>query len=141
MAFHRVISKMLLAIFAVGTLWAVPSGATSTEGRDEEVGLGYFEDQQMVASQFLVLGEEVNRQVTAIGDRLASVGGRGDLRYTFRIVNNPIVNAYATSGGFIYVNSGLLDVLGNSDELAAVLAHELVHTNESHLVNSLHSAY
>jgi predicted Zn-dependent protease len=110
------------------------------EERDE-IGFGNFADQQQVSNNILVLDDALNERITAIGNRVAKAAGKPDVKYTFRIVNNPVVNAFATSGGFVYICTGLLSILERPDEVAAVLAHEIAHSNESHAVKRLNDAH
>ena len=108
---------------------------------NEEIRLGNLFDIVQVSTSVLVLDEIPNRTVTRIGEDLAQYAGRDDLEYTFRIVNSPVANAFATSGGFVYINSGLLDICESRDEVAAVLAHELAHTTDAHAVASIRSSH
>jgi predicted Zn-dependent protease len=52
--------------------------------------------------------------------------------FSFRVLNAKTVNAFATPGGYIYVTRGLLAILDNEDELAAVLAHQMAHVTMGH---------
>ncbi len=54
--------------------------------------------------------------------------------YTFKVVDDKDVNAFSVPGGFIYINSGLLDDVESDDELAAVMAHEISHAAHRHLI-------
>jgi predicted Zn-dependent protease len=54
--------------------------------------------------------------------------------YQFAVVRDPRINAFAVPGGYVYVNSGLLAMVKNEDELAAVLAHEIAHVHAHHVV-------
>ncbi len=55
-----------------------------------------------------------------------------DFKYQFKVIEDKDVNAFALPGGFIYVNTGLLDVIDSDDELAGVLAHEIAHIAHHH---------
>jgi hypothetical protein len=55
-----------------------------------------------------------------------------DFKYTFKVVEDEDVNAFALPGGHIYVNTGLLDIIESDDELAGVLAHEIAHVAHHH---------
>jgi len=52
--------------------------------------------------------------------------------YTFTVVRNEQVNAFAHNGGHVYVNSGLLDLLKQDHELLFVLGHEIGHIERGH---------
>jgi len=119
------------------TLTVVASAKIS----DKEIKLGFRQDKEMLAAQTFVLDEVLNKRISEIGNRVAKASEHPDIKYTFRIINNPIINAYAAAGGFVYVNTGLLDVLESEDELAALLAHEIAHISKSHLIKSIRSAH
>jgi len=107
---------------------------------DEETGLGNFRDQVQATNSLLVLDEVLSNRIAEIANRVVTASGQSGRKYTFRLLNDPKINAYATSGGFIYLNTGLLDVLESPDELAAVVAHEIVHIDKSHLVENIRDA-
>ncbi len=70
--------------------------------------------------------------VNEVGRKLAAVSDRPELPYEFVVLNNPAPNAWALPGGKIAINRGLLAVLENEAELAAVLGHEIVHAAARH---------
>lgn len=80
-----------------------------------------------------VLSEYVNQ----VGHRLAKVSDRPNLPYEFVIINNSKPNAWSMPGGKIAINKGLLLLLENEAELAAVLSHEIVHAAARHSAQSL----
>tara|TARA_B110000879_G_scaffold23780_2_gene31378 strand:+ start:1870 stop:2811 length:942 start_codon:yes stop_codon:yes gene_type:complete len=70
--------------------------------------------------------------VKSVGERLAAVSDRPDLPYEFVVLNNSVPNAWAMPGGKIAINRGLLGYLEDESQLAAVLAHEIVHAAARH---------
>ncbi len=54
------------------------------------------------------------------------------VKWDFRVLRDPMPNAFALSNGSIYVNTGLLSLLENEDQLASVLAHEITHVTDRH---------
>ena len=74
--------------------------------------------------------------VQRVGQRIAAVSDR-QLPYEFRVVNDGTPNAWALPGGKIAVNRGLLLALRGEAELAAVLAHEIVHAAARHTAQSM----
>ena len=70
--------------------------------------------------------------VQEVGMRLAKASHRPALKYRFQVLNSSVPNAFALPGGFIVVNRGLLVVFNSEAELAAVLAHEIVHVTAKH---------
>jgi predicted Zn-dependent protease len=75
--------------------------------------------------------------VADVGAKIAAKSERPELPWSFTLVDDPAVNAFALPGGFVYVTRGLLAHLGSDDELAAVLAHEAGHVTARHGVVQL----
>ncbi|MDA0267606.1 MAG: M48 family metallopeptidase [Cyanobacteria bacterium] len=78
--------------------------------------------------------------IQGIGNRLAATSGRppdDDFQYTFQIVEDDSVNAFATAGGFAYVNTGLIREAETEAELAGVMAHEIGHIVGRHVINRM----
>lgn len=75
---------------------------------------------------------ELQAYVTRVGQRLAAVADRPDTNFTFTVIDSPDINAFATPGGYVYINRGLLAYLGSEAELAGVLGHELAHVTARH---------
>jgi predicted Zn-dependent protease len=72
--------------------------------------------------------------VSRVGQRLAKIADRPDLVFHFKVVNSPILNAFALPGGYVYVTRGLLAYLNSEAELAGVIGHEIGHVNARHAV-------
>lgn len=77
------------------------------------------------------------KRLIRAGYRLAAVSDRQDLEYTFIIIDKDEINAFATFGGYIYINKGVMDAAETDDELAAVLAHEIGHVSARHLAKRM----
>lgn len=70
--------------------------------------------------------------LATIGNALVEAGGPVAYPYTFRIVRDSSVNAFALPGGFVYVHTGLLRSARDVAELGGVLGHEVAHARLSH---------
>ncbi len=107
--------------------------------RDEKrIGRDYM--RQIRQYLDLVTDTEVNTYIQDLGERL--VGTRTDVSasdFTFFVVDNPEINAFALPGGFIGINSGLITSANNESELASVMAHEAAHVLQRHIAR-LHAA-
>ncbi len=108
---------------------------------EKELKFGFYADRLIVSSHTIVFNKTLNKRITEIGNRVAKASDRSDVKYTFRVVNDPTINAYAVAGGFVYINTGLLDTLESEDELAAILAHEIGHINKRHQINFIYAAH
>jgi predicted Zn-dependent protease len=73
--------------------------------------------------------------VSAVMAPLVAHVRRRGITYTAHVVDTPIVNAWATPGGHIWVTSGLLRLLKTEAELAAVLGHEIEHVDSRHCID------
>ncbi|MBW4694841.1 MAG: M48 family metalloprotease [Lyngbya sp. HA4199-MV5] len=104
----------------------------------QEVAIGKQMNEQTITRQFrLYRGAELNQYVNQIGQRLAAQSGRTQIPYTYQIVEDKSVNAFATMGGFVYVTTGLMKTADNEAQLASVIGHETGHIVRRHLVNQL----
>lgn len=104
----------------------------------EEIQLGRQINQQLIGERFqLYRNPRVNSYVDRIGQRLAKNSTRTDIPYTFQVVKDDSVNAFATAGGYVYVTTGLLKAADNEAQLAGVLAHEIGHIAEQHLIEQM----
>ncbi|MFK0733431.1 MAG: M48 family metalloprotease [Gloeotrichia echinulata IR180] len=104
----------------------------------DEVDLGKQINQQLQSGEVrLYRNAEVNRYVEQIGRRLVANSDRPNLPYTFQVVEDDSINAFATLGGYVYVHTGLLKVADNEAELASVLAHEIGHIGGKHLIKQM----
>jgi predicted Zn-dependent protease len=74
----------------------------------------------------------VNTYVAEVGQRLAALSHQPDLPYEFSVINSSVPNAWALPGGKIAINRGLLTMLDDEAQLAAVLGHEIVHVTARH---------
>jgi beta-barrel assembly-enhancing protease len=103
----------------------------------QEVELGAQMNQELRSEIKLNRNPEINRYVEQIGRRIVANSDRPNLPATFQVVEDNAINAFATTGGFIYVNTGLLKAADNEAELASVMAHEWGHISGKHLVKQM----
>jgi len=103
----------------------------------QEIQMGREYDPQVVASIGLVPDSAWQRYIHQVGAPLAAVGERPGLPWTFRVVDDPGVNAFAVPGGFIYVTRGLLTHLNSEAQLASVVGHEIGHVTARHTVSHM----
>lgn len=106
---------------------------------EQEVSMGkqnYLPYQQQQGGAYSV-DPNLNRYINDVGKRLAAVSDRAGLPYEFVVINNSVPNAWALPGGKIAINRGLLMQLEDEAQLAAVLAHEIVHAAAKHSVQKM----
>lgn len=103
---------------------------------NSEVSLGRDMTKQIEKKYKLSTDARLKQRVEKTGQRIAAASDRQDLQYQFNVIQDKELNAFALPGGFIYVNSGLMNA-ATDDELACVLAHEVGHIAARHSVKKL----
>jgi predicted Zn-dependent protease len=103
----------------------------------QEIALGREADADIVASMGVYPDDALQAYVEGLGRVLASRSERPSLPWTFRVLDDPIVNAFALPGGHVYVTRGILAHLDSEAELVGVLGHEIGHVTARHGVNQL----
>lgn len=100
---------------------------------DMEIATGkeYYPLLQQAKGGLYTVDPSLTEYVMSVGQRIAAVSDR-ELPYEFVVINDNTPNAWALPGGKIAVNRGLLVELDNEAELAAVIAHEIVHAAARH---------
>ena len=83
---------------------------------------------------------EVTGYVNRVGRRLVSASQNPSGRFTFFVLRDRQINAFATFGGYVGVNTGLLLAARTESEFAGVLAHEISHVNQQHLARGIMAA-
>lgn len=96
--------------------------------------------QEMRAYNLVLDDALLNDYVNALGYRLVANSERPDLPFVFFIVRDDQINAFAAPGGFVAANAGLITAMGREDELAGVLAHEISHVQQQHILRAFESA-
>jgi predicted Zn-dependent protease len=104
-----------------------------------EIQMGRDADQQISASFGLYPDQQLAEYVAELGSNLASKSERPQLPWTFRVLDDPTVNAFALPGGYIYVTRGILAYLDSEAELAGVVGHEIGHVTAQHSVHRMSS--
>ncbi len=107
-----------------------PSVVVMTQGKETSIGKEMYD--KMMAEGAAYDDPELQAYVRRIGQRLVDNSDQPDTAFTFTVIDSPDINAFATPGGFIYVNRGLMAYLDNEDELAGVMAHEIGHVTARH---------
>ena len=107
---------------------------------EDEIKFGHYVDASIVSEFMEVEDPKICAAVSYIGQDLVKVCDRPDLKFTFKVLAAPMVNAFAGPGGYVYVTTGLLDQLESRNELASVLSHEIGHICARHQVRAYHIA-
>jgi predicted Zn-dependent protease len=104
--------------------------------KESEIGFGIA---AMVAGRYgLVEDTALTRYVTMVGLTVAEQSARpGGAVFRFGILDTDEVNAFAAPGGYVFVTRGTLELMESEAELAGVLAHEVAHVDETHVLDEI----
>ena len=106
-------------------------------GTEKEIDFGRGVAAKILGKYPIFKDEKKVNYVSQIGTGISAQLGRPELRYYFGILDTEDINGYAAPGGYIFVTTGALKLMRNEAQLAGVLAHELAHINQKHIVKQL----
>jgi predicted Zn-dependent protease len=106
----------------------------------QEIELGEREDANTVANFGLYDSPQLQDYVATVGLSLAQTSERPNLPWSIKVLDDPIVNAMALPGGYVYLTRGILGHLNSEAELATVLGHEIGHVTARHSANQMSKA-
>ena len=104
---------------------------------DDEKKLGKEFYDKLEKHQAIMQDERVTTYVATVGNKVLANSQRLPYDYRFSVIKSLAVNAFATPGGYVYINQGLLTLVESESELAGVLAHEIAHINARHIADSI----
>jgi predicted Zn-dependent protease len=100
----------------------------------QEIQLGKESDPEIMAFFGRYEDPDLQAFITEKGNEMAAVSHRPHLAYDFKIVDSPVINAFAVPGGFVYFTRGIMAHFNNEAEFAGVLGHEIGHVTARHSV-------
>ncbi|MCB0265157.1 MAG: M48 family metalloprotease, partial [Calditrichaeota bacterium] len=98
----------------------------------QEISMGKEYDPQVVATYGVYDDAEIAAYISDIGQRIATVSDRPGLAYEFKVLDSPVINAFAVPGGYVYFTRGILAYLNNEAEVVGVMGHEVGHIAARH---------
>ena len=137
----RITVSAIVVTFMAAVLWA--QGPTQFHpgfnlfSKEQDVQLGQ-ENAAQVRKQLTVIKDPIlTDYVTQVGKRLMSAreAKESGFPFTFEVVADPSINAFALPGGPMFINTGLLKAVDNEAQLAGVMGHEMSHVILRHGTN------
>lgn len=114
----------------------------------DDVELGQEFDKEIKANpkEFPMLEghQNIKDYVTGLGKEILNspkIVKRNIYPYNFQVINDTIINAFCTPGGFVYVYTGLMKFVDNEATLAGVIGHEIAHAERRHVTQRLTAYY
>ena len=112
-----------------------PANAAISIEEEYQAGLAYV--AYIRESGAILNDPEISQYAQEIGHSLSSHAQEGEHQFYYMVLRDPVVNAAAIPGGFVLINSGLILMTRNENELAGVLAHETAHVTQRHIVRGI----
>ncbi|MFQ5708506.1 MAG: M48 family metalloprotease [bacterium] len=99
---------------------------------EDEIKLGAEADKGIVAQYGLYNDAKIAEYVNQLGQKMVRISHRPNLAFHFRLLDSPVINAFALPGGYVYITRGILAYLNSEAELAGVMGHEIGHVTARH---------
>lgn len=107
---------------------------------DQEITIGKQADVEAQAAYGVYPDQALASYVASLGAKLAAASERPRLPWSFHVVDDAAVNAFAIPGGFVSVTRGLLSHLDSEAELVMVMGHEVGHVTARHSASQISKA-
>lgn len=131
-----IIKKILIPALFFGFMFqAVNSFASFTIKDEKKLGKEFYE--KLKKSNALIKNRKVNEYIGKLGSKVLANSDKAPFDFHFSVIKSSAINAFATPGGYVYVNRGLINLVENESQLAGVLAHEIGHVNARHIADTI----
>ncbi|MES2124992.1 MAG: M48 family metalloprotease [Gemmatimonadota bacterium] len=124
----------ILLVAACATNPVTGKSQLSLVSESQEIEMGRGELARAKQETGFIADAALEQYVASIGKQMAAASERPNLPWEFHVLDDPMVNAFAAPGGFVFVTRGILTYLNSEAELAAVLGHEIGHVTAKHTV-------
>lgn len=137
---------LILMLVSVSVFYSCGANLFST-AEDVKLGEDLDKEIQSKPNEFPLLknNPDITNYVSDLGRYILNTSPKIQYKnvfpYKFQVINDTIVNAFCTPGGFIYVYTGLMKFIDNEATLAGVVAHEIAHAELRHMTQRLTSYY
>ncbi|MEO8449047.1 MAG: M48 family metalloprotease [Gemmatimonadota bacterium] len=130
----------LLLALACATNPVTGKSELSLISESQEISMGQQAAQETRQQIGVVADNSLQTYVRGVGLKIAKTTERPNLPWSFDVVDDPAVNAFALPGGFIFITRGILAHMNSEAEMASVLGHEIGHVTAKHSVHSMSQA-
>ena len=131
-----------LLLLGGGIAWILfrggyPAHAISVISEAKEQAIGRRAHQEILNKLGYYNDATLQAYFTQVGQRVLEKAESSPFKFQFTIVDQPMVNAFALPGGFVYVTRGMLAEMNSEAELAAILGHEIAHVTSHHAAEQI----
>lgn len=106
----------------------------------EEIEYGAYALYELRSYGYVLEDPLIDSWLDTVGHRLAAASDRPEQHFKFFLMRDRQINAFATLGGYVGVNAGVILTARNEDEMAGVVAHEISHVTQRHVLRSVERA-
>jgi len=131
---------LLLAVALTLRVNGCGDGGSGLINEKTEISIGRDAAADLERQHGVVTDQAMNARLARASEPIAAVSGRANLPWSFKILNDPAVNAMALPGGFVYATKGLIGFVRSDAELAGVMGHEIAHVARRHSVQQIETA-
>ncbi|MCK4742531.1 MAG: M48 family metallopeptidase [Sulfuriflexus sp.] len=111
------------------------AGAVLSPDQERRIGVEFL---RRIRLDFQLIDDpEISEYIRSLGNRLAENSDNPSQHFTFFVIDDPRINAFAAPGGYIGINSGLITASESESELASVMSHEIAHVTQRHLARAV----
>jgi predicted Zn-dependent protease len=124
------VSVLIVAVFALAANSCATNPVTNRSefmllSAEDELAMGKETDPEIVASYGQYEDADLAAYHSDLGKQLGAVHHQPNIPYTFKVLDSPVVNAFAVPGGYVYLTRGILAYLNDEAEVAGVISHEV----------------
>jgi predicted Zn-dependent protease len=139
-------SVLLFGLISLSVFYSCGANIFS-ESQDVELGQQLDKEIKSNPREYPMLqgNQEIKDYVSGIGKYIINSSPKIERKnvfpYNFQVINDSVINAFCTPGGYIYIYTGLMKFIDNEATLAGVIAHEIAHAERRHMTQRLTSYY
>ena len=128
---------LLVALFITSSAFGqhIPKPGFNLFSKDQDIQLGKEAAAEVEKNAKVITGKDLSAFIEGIGRKLASAPEAAQYPYTFKVVHDDSINAFALPGGPTFVHTGLILAADNESQIAGVMAHEISHVALRHGTN------
>lgn len=135
-----ILNLTISLILAALIVWAISCAVNPVTGKrelmlitqDDELALGKQTDQDVISTYGIYDHQNLQNYANELGQKMSRVSHRPNLKWEFKVLDTPVINAFAVPGGYVYLTRGILTYLNSEAELAGVVGHEIGHVSARH---------
>jgi len=127
-------------VYAENNLPDIGGSADTELSVSKEIELGQILISEVRGNLPVLNDPQLAQYVHSLGTRITSAGLNSNFPFTFLLIRNSAVNAFALPGGIIAINTGLLTLGEQESEVASVFAHEIAHVTQRHIARNFANA-